>query len=442
MVSFQEENDIFMENFINNTFIEGYRTHFPNWDRLELMLDTRCTLGCKYCYYNNPKHDKFLYPVRLKKPEDYVRNAKMLFEWLYYEKGVVPRGIDIFGGEVTVKPEFYGILDVVDEVFGDDAKRISIVVPSNYSFLLSKTWTEKMEDYLNNSKVNLFLSASIDGKYLETLQRPLMGNPVKDPRDDEWYDKLFEFNKKYGFGFHPMIYSEGIHLWKKNFLWFQYMFDKHDIPWWSIYLLEVRNPEWTRDQIREFGEFIQFLVKWTFRNRLDSDIKKYVDFTFKLRGYNILNPFSGVGRGIGCSLQSMMYVRLSDLALVPCHRTSYDEFVYGYFDVDGDKIRGIKAKNIELLTAIYSFDADNLPYCEQCVIKEVCSHGCLGAQYEFNGDLFTPIPTVCALEHEKIRSIIKATKDIGAYEYIVNGLHPDRQIVWRRIEDAFGLRDD
>lgn len=439
MVTFQEENDKFMENFIGRTFIEGYRTRFPNWDRLELMLDTSCTLGCKYCYYNNPKHDKYLYPVRLKKPEEYVKNAKMLFEWLYHEKGVVPRGIDIFGGEVTVKPEFYGILDAIEEVFGRNARKISVVIPSNYTFLLSKKWTETLEDYLNNSKINIFLSASIDGKYLEQLQRPLMGNPKIDPRDDEYYDRLFEFNKKYGFGFHPMIYSSGIHLWKKNFLWFQRMFDKFKIPWWGIYLLEVRNPEWTREQIRTFGDFIEFIVKWTFKNRLDEDVKKYVHFTYKLKGYNILNPFGGTGRGLGCSIQAMLYVRLSDLAIVPCHRTSYDEFVYGRFKVENGKIVGVKAKNIELLSSIYSFTAEHQPYCEQCTIKEVCSHGCLGAQYEFTGDLFTPIPTVCALEHEKIRRLIKATKDIGAYEYIISELNPSRQIIWRRIEDGLGV---
>ena len=439
MVTFGEENDGFIEKFIEHTFIEGFRQKFPNWDRLELMLDTSCTLGCRYCYYNNPKHDKYLYPIRLEKAEDYAKNARILFEWLYNEKGVVPRSIDIFGGEVTVKPEFYGILDAIDDVFGDDASKISVVVPSNYSFLLSDKWKEKMIDYLENSKVKLALSASIDGKYLETMNRPLMGNPRTDPRDDEWYDELFAFNKKYGFGFHPMIYSQGIELWKDNFLWFQSMFDKHNIPWWSIYLLEIRNPEWTKEQIREFGDFIEFLVKWTFKNRLNEDIGKYILFTFKMRGYNILNPFSGIGRGLGCSIQSMMFVRLSDLALVPCHRTSYDEFVYGRFVVDNDKIVGIKAKNIELLNAIYSLVSENQPYCEGCSIKEVCSHGCLGAQYELNGDLFTPIPTVCALEHEKIRRIIKATKDIGAYEFILGELNEDRRLIWKRIEESLGV---
>ena len=436
---FQEENDNFVEEFFKMTFWKGYRNRVPNWDRLELMFDTRCTLGCKYCYYNHPKHDKFLYPVRLQKPEEYVKNAEMLFRYLK-KNNIVPRGIDMFGGEVTVKKEFYGVVNKIEEVFDKrELRRISVVVPSNYSFLLSKYWTERMEEVLNKGKVRVILSASIDGKYLETRNRPLVGNPKVDPRNDEWYDKLFEFNKKYGFGFHPMVYADGIEVWRKNFLWFQRMFDEHEIPWWNIYLLEVRNPEWKRWQIREFGKFIEFLVKWTFKNRVDSDVEKYVNFTFRMRGYNILNPFSGVGRGLGCSIQSMIYVRLSDLAIVPCHRTSYDEFVYGYFKIENDEITGIKAKNPELMVEIYSFEAKNQPYCEQCTIKEVCSHGCLGAQYEFNGDLFSPIPSVCALEHEKIRSIIKATKNIGAYDRIISRLNPEKQIIWRRIEEALGV---
>lgn len=440
MDKFKEENDLLFKKFLEMTFWKGFRNKSPNWDRLELMFDTNCSLGCVYCYYNHPKHEKRLYPIQFKDSDKYVKNALMLIQYLH-DNGMVPRGIDIFGGEPTIKKEFYDIVWGMEKILSDEElRKLSVVVPSNYSFLLSKYWTDKMIDILENSKVRILLSASIDGKYLESMNRPLIGKPEKDPRNDEWYDRLFEFNKKYGFGFHPMIYSQGIELWKKNFLWFQDMFDKHGIDWTNIYLLEVRNPEWSREQIKEFGKFLEFLVKWTFENRCDSNVKRYTDFIFKARGFNILNIFGSIGRGLGCSVQSMLYVRLSDLAIVPCHRTSYDEFIYGRFVVDGDKIVDIESKDVETFIAIYSLDSQHQPYCEQCSIKEVCSHGCLGAQYEFTGDLFTPIPTVCALEHMKIYSIIKATKEIGAYEYILSKLGSDKVKVFRRIEEVFGLK--
>jgi len=332
--------------------------------------------------------------------------------------------MEIFSGEPTIKPIFYEFVDYIIEKYKDKEKKPTIVVPTNMTFILYPDLVDKMEKLIIKGRqngINIVLSASIDGKFMEQ-NRPFKVESA-DKRDDDYYDKVFEFAKKWGIGFHPMVYGENIEKWKLNFLWFQEMFKKHDIPFDAIYLLEVRNAEWTREQMKEFGEFLKFLIKWTFNNIFNGDKEKFVRFLFDRRGYNILNPFSKVGRGLGCSIQSTMFVRLGDLSIVPCHRTSYEKFVYGRFVVKDGKIVDIEALNPELMLAIYSYDAKNSPYCSTCPIKNVCSHGCLGSQYEITGDLFTPIPTVCALEHVKIFSIIEALKEIGVLSIVRNMVH-------------------
>jgi len=438
---FQEENDELVQSFLEHTFFRGWKEDIPNWNRIELNLSPECNLDCAYCYV--AKHGDELYPPEIRlKGEDLVNNAKMLIDWLA-ENGYIP-DFDIFSGEPSIKPEFYEIVRYIIDKYKDFERKPHIVVPTNYSFLLSSSLTKKMEDLIQygaENGVRVYLSASVDGKYCER-NRPFKTHPAVDPRTDEFYDKMFAFNKKYRYGFHPMVYADHIDKWKLNFLWFQENFKKYDIPYWFIYLLEVRNPEWHPEQLREFGDFLQFLVKWTFHNIHKGDKYKFLEFLFKLKGYNILDPFSTVGRGIGCAIQSMLYVRLSDLKIVPCHRTSYKQFELAEFKVENGKIVGIKAINPELLITIYSFDARNFPYCEQCPIQNLCSHGCLGAQCEFTGDLFTPFPTLCQLELTKIINIVKALKDIGVLDLVKSTVTPEIRRDIENVEEMLKVKNN
>jgi len=216
-----------------------------------------------------------------------------------------------------------------------------------------------------------------------------------------------------------MIYSERIECWKDNFIWFMDMFHKHKMyPPKSLYLLEVRNAEWTRKQIREFCSFLDFLVKWCW-DWTEENPGRFLDFVFKEKGFNILSTaFSSVGRGLGCSIQSTLFIRLGDLSIVPCHRNSYAHDITARLKVENDRIVGVESVNPELMLATFTFDGDALPYCETCVVKSMCNKGCLGSQYEVNGDMFTPIPTVCMMEMAKIRQLVLSMKDIGMLDQI------------------------
>ncbi|GAI97149.1 unnamed protein product, partial [marine sediment metagenome] len=267
-------------------------------------------------------------------------NLKLVLDWLE-GKGVRYK-IDFFSGEPMVQESAFRALEMIAERNFVE----KIIIPSNFTFILDESLTNRVEALLKRSReLNspIILSASIDGKYCEE-NRPFRSRK-EDPRNDEYYDKVFKFCKTWGFSFHPMIYSEGIENWKQNFEWFQGMFRKFDIPFNSIYLLEIRNAEWTAPQVRTFAEFIRWLVNWT----KDLLGERTVDFLFH-RGFNILsNPLATVGRGLGCSIQSTLFIRLGDLSLMPCHRTSYPQFIYGNLETDGEKVTGLNIRNPELM---------------------------------------------------------------------------------------------
>jgi len=435
----QKQNDELLNSFLGRTFFAAWENEedprYENFRRIELQLNTHCDLKCKYCYYN--KFGEELYPESISKSKDILSNLSILLNWLI-DNNYAP-GIDFFSGEpLTQKVGFDALRMILDKFVLVKKKPKVVVIPTNYMFLLKKNLTKKVEDLIKDSRdiaMPIVLSASFDGKYCEE-NRPLKHpNPILgDRRGDKFYDKCFAFGKKYRFGFHPMVYSNLIENWIKNFLWFQEKFKKFSIPFSNLYLLEVRNSEWSEKQIKDYMDFIDFLIKWTFANPCKKDINNYLNFLFKGRGYNILsNCLTTVGRGLGCSLQSCLYVRLGDLAIVPCHRQSYKQFVLGKFDVKDNKVASIKALNTELAIAEVTFDFKTQPQCEQCMIKNICQGQCLGAMYEVTGDPFSPIPSVCKLERAKIVAMIKVYQDLKIFGVILNSVNEKKKIALEQV---------
>lgn len=107
-------------------------------------------------------------------------------------------------------------------------------------------------------------------------------------------------------------------------------------------------------------------------------------------------------------------MRLGDLAICPCHRTAYNQYLYGYFIVEDDEISGVKAVNPILATKIWM--GNNLtttPICDACPINECCLHGCLGAQTEYGKDPFMPLENVCKFFKAKYSTIFKYYREHG-----------------------------
>jgi radical SAM protein with 4Fe4S-binding SPASM domain len=414
MKTFQQENDKLLNSFLERTFFDSWKGNSQNFSSIELQMGTACNLKCKYCYYT--RYGDQLYPKEIQNPKEIIGNLSLIMDWLI-ENRYCPK-IEFFSGDpLSQQLGLDCIRLIADKVSSAKLKIPSIVIPTNYTFLISENQTKKVKEllkYVEKSGLKPILSASIDGKYCEA-NRPLRAG--KDIRNDAYYQKCFAFNKEYCFGFHPMIYSELIENWPENFLWFQENFKKYGIPYHSIYFLEVRNAEWSDRQIGKFVDLIDFLIEWTFENPCRKNPEEFMNFLFNYRGYNILmNAFITVGRGLGCSLQQTLNVRLGDLAIVPCHRTSYPQYIGGNFAVENGKIQGIKSKNPEIMMAELTFEGKTWPVCESCLLNNLCIRGCLGSQFETTGDLFSPIPTVCKLAHAKIYATIRALKRLGLYE--------------------------
>ena len=424
MMTFKEENNILFNKFLEDYFYKDFKNCVKE---LELIISPKCNLKCKYCYLN--KYYGKVFPEDTFNEEHILENLDKIFNWI--EENDFYIHLDLFSGDLLAQKIGYQILENILN-FQKRTNRVPIVtIPTNYTFISSDYYTEKVQyliDEFNKSNSKLLLSASFDGKYMDE-NRPYKHNldiEFNHEYTDEYYDKIFKFNKKNNFGFHPMIYSLGIENWKKNFLWFQDMFKKHDITWNDMYLLQVRNMEWNDNQIEKFKEFIYFLCEWCF-NKFDNDKNTFCKKLVTTNDlFNILSqPFSTIPRGVSCSIQTSLSVKLNDLTVYPCHRLMYPELKIGQFVNGEDNKLTFDTENASLGLTIYGCNTKHFPSCYDCPITELCCGGCLGAQYEVFDSMFIPINSVCKVNFALIETILKFVIDKNMYDLFITYIEKD-----------------
>jgi hypothetical protein len=429
MKQIEIENNEIVKSFLNRTFFKSWEdkryltdSKYENYRTLELQISGHCDLKCTYCYY--AKYSKDLYPAKISGKENVLKNLDIVLNWL--EENNYWPVFEVFSGEIfSQELGFLAVEKLIDWLIKTKKENAQVIIPSNFSFIFDNKKIERVEQLLTkclDNKICIYLSCSIDGKYCDDENRKFRDG--KTFRDDEYYEKTFAFCKKWNFNFHPMIYSNKIEKWKDNWLWFQEMMSKYKMDFRSIYLLEVRNAEWTKKQLKDYYEFIRFLISWTFKtliaNNFVSKEKSIAQYVFENKLFNTFNIFSQCGRGLGCSIQSAIQLRLGDLTSSLCHRAAYKQHNMWKFKVENDKIVDVEALNANLLIAMESSHHSTYPMCEACLIKNVCNYQCLGSMYETNNDPMLPIPTVCALEHIKTAAIYDEMYDSGIYVEFLN----------------------
>lgn len=433
----KEQNELF-QYFLERSFFKtwkadvSHKDDLPNYRQLELMVNHRCELKCKYCYMD--KYHKSYFPKGSQSTATILKNTDLLIDWLA-DNEYKPQ-IEIFAGDSVGDPTCRKIIHKLQDAAlqGRPVTR-EIVLPTNMGWIQDEHKVKDVEELLRKAEfsgVPMFISMSVDGKYMEE-NRPFKSK--KRGWTDEAYDDMFKFLVRYpSSGVHPMVYSHNIEKAKDNFLWWHDNYEKYGLDWTRMYFLEIRNPEWTLAQTKEYAEFIKFMVRWSY-DKVERDKEKLAFFLLRRHGFNILGtPFTHTGRGMPCSIQACTTLRLGDLTVIPCHRTAYKHMETASMVVEDGKITGFNTKNVELWFGIQSLSSEVYPYCETCSIKSMCKGGCLGAQYEATGNLFAPIPSVCRLFHAKIVALIEVLVELEAFEYIMQYINKDKRIAFQLIK--------
>lgn len=119
--------------------------------------------------------------------------------------------------------------------------------------------------------------------------------------------------------------------------------------------------------------------------------------------------------GLSCGIQDRIHIRMGDLLIIPCHRTSYPEMIYGKIEGDGNVI----VNNLAMALNIYSMNPNvSHPKCSDCELKYICMKGCLGSQYENKADIMQPCESVCAMLHAKYMAIYDICCENGLFDIV------------------------
>lgn len=411
----KQDDQFLLEEFLKAHYIDLWKNPYfkeRDFPILELIFTPVCNTKCEYCYYKN--YGNQLNPPELCTKQNILTNLDTLLSFLK-ARGTIPGQIDLFTGEFFNIPYWEKILSIVGVYCPDSL----IGIPTNCTFCLDEDKLKKIEKVLETNP-NVRLSLSSDGKFLDNDSRPLRNG---QKYTEEYYDRLFKFGAKYRFHFHPMISRIHIDQWKDNYKWYieniaKYYKISEKEALSMIYLLEVRNPDWRIEEIHEFSEFLKWLIEYSYS--FYEDPEEYVR-KFIFGGSNIFRSLIPITvRGLGCSIQSTLTVRISDLVIPPCHRTAYKGLNAGKLLIEKNRPNfHIEIENPINYMMTKTFTAMNGVKCNHCPVKNLCVKYCIGVNYEVNKDLFIPVDQVCLLERIKIDSFIQGFEKIGITDYIL-----------------------
>lgn len=414
--TFNAENDALLEMILERKYykalVEKDGKANVTTDNVELNITATCNQKCEYCYL--VKHGDKIYPAEIRDEKTIVKNARLVLNYLT-EKNMYIRTISLFSGEIWGTKLADSIFKELIQAYKNGLRFDTVLIPSNMSFLLKENFKKNIESWIEKfDKLNIRLqfSASVDGLCIEETERSFIDESRNAERTELFYDTLFKWCRQYNYNYHPMVAAGSIEKWPENYDWWMKMFAKYDEnPWLKGMYLEVRNDEWTTDKIRGYLKFLNHMIDYDFGEMCFGDARLFAKAVFSkmpevdekrviatsYRGY-LVQPAC---RTPGCTIDKDLIIRLGDLAIGPCHRTHYEQFIYGRYKTEGtgedERIVGVTANNAQLANLFYNNTDKCYMRCSSCPIEEFCLKQCFGAQYETSGEILLPINSVCEL---------------------------------------------
>ena len=417
---FQKDNDELFDFLLNKKFFIPFKQNSNYF--VELFITSDCNLKCEYCYLH--KYSDQLYPKEYRDEQLILDNLNSLLKY-FIKRDINPQRIDLFSGEIWGTNFSDKIFKILYNYKNKNKQVLlsNITIPSNYTFILNEQHTKKIENWIQYFKdigITLNFSASIDGLIVDNETRTFKGNNGTERTEENFYNKVFSFCKKHNYGFHPMVAPSSIDKWIENFKWWTKKLSEYEISLDRLMMLEVRNNEWDNTKIEHYLKFLNYCIEYYYNIEYRGRLKEFLYNIFLLPNtekcykekFYTNYSFSHFSHSKGCSITDSLCIRLGDLSIIPCHRTSIDRFIYGQFVKDKDNIIcGIRSDNISLALKILTSNPNLYPKCDICNIRNFCIKGCFGAQYENSNELLFPCDSVCKLFNAKYKFL--------RYKYLV-----------------------
>lgn len=435
----QEQNEVFLYQLKEiekvwkmtpeekSNFNIKYNTHVDGFF-LEVFLTPECNQSCQYCYL--VKHRDQLYPPNIRNKETILKNFNAILEYARKNKLHIPK-LDFFTGEIWGYPFGNKALDIVLNNLKEGLQLPNIMIPSNLSFCRDPKLMDIIQYYIDECKqynCNLTFSCSMDGLYLDKINRPCNEKSV-DFKTDEYYNNIFNFCKRNKYGYHPMISAATIEHQIKNYdTWIEkfkevYEGERFARTFGSIMQLEVRDDDWTEDKIISYIQWLKHVIETDKQVYCNNDDELFYNTIFGLSKHKVPKQrtytpyvFAETDHAPTCTAGKMISIRAGDLTVLPCHRTCYDKFNFGKILISEDnEFIGVEANNVPLMNAFLRTGNKLKPKCDNCVLHDYCLRGCYGAQYESSKEILFPCESVCDLFFAKNTFLIDYYEKRGVF---------------------------